>query len=106
MRLGVIIHSNDPETVFQAFRLGNFALKKGDEVRVFLIGKGVECDSIDNEKFKVTDQIREFLASGGKTFSCTSCLKLRDKGETEACPLSTMGDLYKIIAESDKIVSF
>lgn len=106
VKLGVIIHSNDPETVYQAFRLGNFSLKKGDDVRVFLLGKGVECDSIDTEKFKVTDQIREFLADGGKTYSCTSCLKLRNKGATEACPLSTMADLYKIIAESDKVVSF
>jgi len=106
MKLGVIIYSNDPETVLQAFRLGNFALKKGDDVRVFLLGKGVECDSIDTEKFKVTDQIRDFLGNGGKTYSCTSCLKLRAKDATQACPLSTMADLYKIIAESDKIVTF
>jgi len=106
MKLGLLIYSNDPETVFQAFRLGNFALKKGDEVKAFLLGKGVECDSIDTEKFKVTDQIAEFLRNGGKTYSCTSCLKIRTKEATEACPLSTMADLYNIISESDKIISF
>ena len=106
MKLGVVIYSNDPETVLQAFRLSNFALKKGDDVKAFLLGKGVECDSVDTEKFKVTDQIREFLDNGGRTFSCTSCLKLRSKDATEVCPLSTMADLYKIIAESDKVITF
>jgi len=106
MKLGVVIYSNDPETVLQAFRLSNFALRKGDDVRVFLLGEGVECDSINTEKFKVTDQIKEFLNDGGRTFSCTSCLKLRSKDATEACPLSTMADLYKIITESDKVITF
>jgi len=106
MKLGIVIYSNEPETVFQAVRFGNFALKKGDEVRIFLLGKGVEADSIDTEKFKITGQLGEFLDNGGKTYSCTSCLKIRGKEGTDACPPSTMGDLYDIIAQSDKVVTF
>jgi len=47
MKLGVVVYSNDPESVWNAFRLGNFALHGGDEVQVFLLGKGVECESLD-----------------------------------------------------------
>jgi uncharacterized protein involved in oxidation of intracellular sulfur len=43
MKLGIVIYSNDPETVWNAFRLGNFGLKEKDEVKVFLLAKGVEC---------------------------------------------------------------
>jgi uncharacterized protein involved in oxidation of intracellular sulfur len=35
MKTGVIIYSNDPETVWNAFRYGNFAIKEGNEVKVF-----------------------------------------------------------------------
>ena len=36
MKLGIVISSNDPETAWNASRLGNFALTQGDAVRVFL----------------------------------------------------------------------
>jgi len=47
VKIGIIIYSNDPETVWNAFRLGNYAIKEGDEVKAFLSGKGVESESID-----------------------------------------------------------
>ena len=39
--VGIVIYSNDPETVWNALRFGNFALDKGDDVKVFLIRRGV-----------------------------------------------------------------
>ncbi len=54
MKVGIVVNSNDSETVWNAFRFGNFALAMGDEVKVFLIGKGVEVESLDTDKFKVT----------------------------------------------------
>ena len=30
MKLGIVIHSDHPETVWNAFRLANFSLKKND----------------------------------------------------------------------------
>jgi len=106
MKLGMVLYSNDPETVYQAFRLGNYALGQGDTVNMFLLAKGVECEDLDNEQFNVTDEIKDFLDAGGKTYSCTSCMRLRDKGETNVCTLSKMADLYKIIAESDRVITF
>ncbi len=106
MNIGIIIYSNDPETVWNVFRFGNFALKEGDKVKVFLLAKGVECESLDTDKFKVTEQIRSFLNSGGKIFACGTCLKIRQSEGSEICPLSTMKDLYEIVKESDRIISF
>ncbi len=37
MNLGIVIYSNDAETVWNAFRLGVFALVKDDAVKVFII---------------------------------------------------------------------
>jgi len=106
MKLGIVIYSNDPETVWNAFRLGNYALNEKDEVKIFLLAKGVECESFDTEKFKITEQIKLFHNNNGKIFACGTCLKMRQKEESELCPLSTMKDLYDIIKESDKIISF
>lgn len=106
MKLGIVLYSDDTETVFQAFRLGCYALEKGDEVRMFLLARGVECEGIDDDRFKVTEQIQAYLDAGGETFSCGSCMKMRKMGATEVCSLSTMGDLYDIVVESDKVVTF
>jgi hypothetical protein len=96
MKLGMGLYSNDPETVYQAFRLGSLNLNKRDEVNIFLLARGVECDQINHSEFKINDQIQEFLDRSGKTYSRTSCMKIRKKGATDACPLSSMEDLHRI----------
>ena len=55
MKLGIVVYSGDSEAVWNAFRFGNFALAMGDEVKVFLLGKGVESESLDTDKFNVTE---------------------------------------------------
>jgi tetratricopeptide (TPR) repeat protein len=49
--LGLILSQTEPETVFNALRLANYTLEQGDGVKVFLIGKGVELDKINDPKF-------------------------------------------------------
>jgi len=106
MKIGIVIYSNDSETVWNAFRFGNFALKEGDEVKVFLLANGVECESLDMDKFKVTEQMQTLVDKGGEMFACGMCLKIRQSEGSEVCPLSTMKDLHEIVKESDKIVTF
>jgi uncharacterized protein involved in oxidation of intracellular sulfur len=106
MKLGLVIYSNDSETVWNAFRFGNFALSKKDEVNVFLLGKGVESESLDTDKFEVTEQMKSLVDNGGKIFACGSCLKIRHSEGSETCSLSTMKDLHTIIKESEKILTF
>lgn len=86
MKFGIVLTSNDPETVYQAFRLGIYSLGQGDEVRMFLLAKGVECEDLDNEKFNITEQIRSYIDLGGKTYSCTSCMRIRQKGKQRPVP--------------------
>ncbi len=106
MKLVIIIYSNDPETVWNAFRLGIFSRKQGDVVSVFLLGKGVEVESLDRDKFDITGQIHSFLDIGGAILACGTCLKLRQPEELGICPISTMQDLYTLIHDSDKVLSF
>ncbi len=105
MKLGIVIYSDDSETVWNAFRLGNFSLNKGDEVKVFLLAKGVEAESLSNEQFDVRGQMEQLVENGGEILACGTCLKIRNSEGTELCPLSTMSDLYDLINESDKIIS-
>jgi len=105
MKLGIIIYSTDPETVWNAFRLGVFSLKEGDKVKAFLLAKGVECEKLVDDKFNVLEQMQLFVDNGGKILACGTCLKIRNSEGSELCPLSTMKDLYEIIRDSDKVVS-
>ncbi len=106
MKFGVVISTTDPETVFNAIRLANFSAKKGDETKIFLLGKGVEIEQIESEKFDVKPQIDSFLENSGEIMACGTCLKLRNQKETDVCPISTMNDLYELINDSDKVVTF
>jgi uncharacterized protein involved in oxidation of intracellular sulfur len=106
MKLGIIIMQTDPETVFNALRLARFALDEGDKVRIFLSGRGVDIEKIEDAKFDVPALAREVLDAGGEFLACGSCLKLRDSGGSEICPLSTMKDQYEIIRDSDKVITF
>jgi uncharacterized protein involved in oxidation of intracellular sulfur len=107
VKIGIVIYSNESETVWNAFRFGNYAMKEeGDEVTVFLLGKGVESESIDTDTFAITEQMRSFVEAGGAIAACGSCLKIHQLGGSELCPISTMADLYALVKESDKIVTF
>lgn len=106
MKLGIVIYSTDAETVWNAFRLGNFAVKEGDEVKAFLLASGVECQSLDTEKFNISEQMHCLVDNGGEILACGTCLKLRGQEGDELCPLSSMKDLYEMVKESDKVITF
>jgi uncharacterized protein involved in oxidation of intracellular sulfur len=42
MKFGIIVNTDDPETAWNALRLGNEALAGDNETTVFLLGSGVE----------------------------------------------------------------
>lgn len=105
MKLGIVIYSMEAEPVWNAFRLGVFALKQGDSVRTFLLAKGVECDKLATSPFNVREMMQSFVDNGGQILACGTCLKLRNSQGTELCPLSTMKDLHELIRDADKVVS-
>ena len=60
MKLMFIISTDDAEIMYNAMRLANVAVKKGDEVSVFMLGKGVLYEKISNDQFNVIEQISQF----------------------------------------------
>lgn len=106
MKIGIVISTNDAETSWNALRYANFALGQKDEVKVFFMGKGVEYQSITTDKFNTVDQAEKFMQAGGQIFACGTCIKSRNQEGSEMCPISTMKDMYEIIKESDKMVTF
>lgn len=106
MKLAMVISRTNPELVFNVFRLANFSRKEGDEVKVFLLAEGVELDGINDPKFDVRGQAESFLQAGGRILGCGTCLKLRNSQGSELCPLSTMKDLYTLVREADRVVTF
>ena len=107
MKLGIIISGTNAETNWNAFRLANFSLKQGDEVKVFLIGEGVEYESASSDKFNVKEQAADLVKSEkSKIMACGTCLKSREQESTATCPISTMKDLYELVRECDKILTF
>ncbi len=105
MKLGIVITQTDPETVFNALRLGHYSLEQGDEVRIFLSGRGVEIDQIEDEKFDIQAEARKILDAGGEFLACGTCLKLRNSEGSEICPLSTLKDHYEIVRDSDRLIT-
>jgi len=106
MKLGIILNSSDPETVWNAFRLGIEALENKHPVKIFLLGKGVECENIQDKKFDVQRMVNAFKKRNGEILACGTCLELRQKKESKICPISTMKDLLKLVEESDRILTF
>jgi uncharacterized protein involved in oxidation of intracellular sulfur len=105
MKLGMVITQSDPETVFNALRLALYSLEQGDQVRIFLSGKGVEIDQIEHPKFDVKGEAQKVLDAGGEFLACGTCLKLRNSEGSDVCPLSTLKDHYEVVRDSDRLVT-
>jgi len=106
MNIGIVISTNDAETCWNALRYANFSLGQKDEVKVFFMGKGVEYQKVSTEKFNTVEQAEKFMQAGGKIYACGSCIKSREQEGSDMCPISTMKDMYEIVKESDRVVTF
>lgn len=107
MKLGIIISQTNPETIWNALRLANLAIKQGDAVKIFLVGEGVEYETVSSEKYNIQEQTAEFLkVANAEILACGTCLKSRNQEATNTCPMSSMKDLYKLVKESDKVLTF
>ena len=60
MKVLFIISTDDGEAVYNAMRLANVGVDKGDEVSVFMLGKGVMFERSGTEEFNVMDQMNKF----------------------------------------------
>lgn len=60
MKTLIIISTDEGETIYNAIRLANVAVQKGDEVSVFMLGKGVLFEKSGTEQFNVMAEIDKF----------------------------------------------
>ncbi len=106
MNLGIIIESNVPEQAWNGVRFGNAALKRGHQVKIFLMSAGVEIESIVDEKYNAKKQLDDFVLNHGTVLACGTCMKSRDLKESDVCPISSMNDCVEMVEWADKIVTF
>ncbi len=104
--IGMVIYSNDVETVWNAFRLANYSKTQGDTVNVFLLGKGVEVDKLVEENKDLKEQVDSFLEKGGIVMGCGTCLKSRKNDEPQVCTFSSLADLYAMLRNNKIVLSF
>ncbi|MEK7281353.1 MAG: DsrE family protein [Chloroflexota bacterium] len=105
MKIGLILTSDDPETAWNAIRFGVAALEGGHKVKAFLSGKGVDIETLSDQRFDVPKMMKLFLEKGGELLACGTCLKLR-KRDPKVCLFSTMSDMLQIVEESDRVLTF
>jgi len=104
--IGMVIYSQDVETVWNAMRLANFAVNSGDTVEIFLLGKGVVVDSLAKTNDDIKKQTDIFLNSGGKIQGCGTCLRSRNNLNPQVCTMSSMSDLYDVVRRNKIVLTF
>ena len=65
MKWAFVICTDDAETIYNGLRLANVTLTKGDEVSVFMLGRGVEFRERSTEVFNIVGQVDVFTDAGG-----------------------------------------
>ncbi len=106
MKIGLVLSTNEPELVWNAFRYGVKAIENKHSVKVFLLGRGVESEEISDPKFDAKQMMKDFVSKGGAILACGTCLKIRKKGGSELCPISTMQDMLDLTVDSDRVLTF
>ena len=111
MKIVVVIYSNDPETVWNAFRFANTSLGYDNQVSVFLLGQGVETASLNSLQYDIEEQLNLFDEFGGTLVGCGVCCESRkDINPTLVddlqCDIGSMQDFYLMVADADKVLTF
>lgn len=106
MKLGIILETKEHEKAWNALRFAVTALKKKNEVKVFLMGEAVEIEDIHDPKFDVAKELNNLETEGGELLACGTCLKSRKLEDHTTCPISTMFDCVAMVDWADKVVTF
>lgn len=106
MKIGIIIETKELEKSWNAMRFAVTARKQGHEVKVFLMGEGVEIEFLTHPVYDVAAQVRAFHELSGEIMACGTCLESRNMKETPVCPLNTMMDCLQMVEWGDRILTF
>ncbi|WP_340102184.1 DsrE family protein [Salinibaculum salinum] len=105
MNLGIILETNDPERVWNAFRLANTALDADHTVETFLLGDGVEAPDLEHKKFNPHGVMLRYTQNGGALSACGTCLDSRDLESDELRPRATMSDCLQLVEDAEKVLT-
>ena len=106
MKIAIIIETKEYEKAWNAFRFAIVAKEQGNEVKVFLMGEGVECVGLTHNTYNVDEKLNEFVDMGGIVLACGTCLRSRQMEGTETCPMSNMMTCVDMVMWADKTVTF
>jgi sulfur relay (sulfurtransferase) complex TusBCD TusD component (DsrE family) len=111
MKIVVVISSQEPETIWNAFRFAITSLVYENEVTVFLLGQGVEAPTLSTLKFDLDEQMALFRENGGEMIGCGVCCENRKDtmpflANELNCELGSMQQLCALIAQADKVLNF
>lgn len=106
MKIAIIIETKEYEKAWNAFRFAIVAKEQGYEVKVFLMGEGVECVGLTHDKYNVDEKLNEFVEMGGTVLACGTCLRSRNLEGSDVCPMSNMMTCVDMVAWADKTVTF
>lgn len=104
--LGIVLNSDDAETIWNAMRLAIYAQSKGDTVVIFLLGKGIDGFQSNDKKYTLDKYKNTFFSNGGSIIACGSCAKARGTDNISMCTITGLADLYAIIKRSKKVLTF
>jgi uncharacterized protein involved in oxidation of intracellular sulfur len=104
--IGIVIYSDDVETVWNAIRFSNYSINQGDTVSIFLLGKGVELDNLVEVDTNIKEQTNAFLEAGGTILGCGTCLRSRNNDEPQICKFASMKDLYELVRKNKIVLTF
>jgi uncharacterized protein involved in oxidation of intracellular sulfur len=66
MKIAMIVGQENPEMIWNAFRLANMMLESKDEVSIFLNGPSVRYEQWDSEQFPLKKLAKTFTLSEGE----------------------------------------
>ncbi len=111
MRLLLIITTNDVESVWNALRLANTSVECGNQVDIFLLGKGVEATCVRTREHDTQEQLNKFIENNGNLIGCGVCIESRKETmpfllEVLNCEVGSMKILNSLITQADKVLTF
>ena len=69
MKILFIVCQDNPEVLWNSFRLANIMLEEMEDVTIFLNGPSVKYEELDSEKFPLKNLAKVFTLSEGQLFA-------------------------------------
>lgn len=104
--IGIVLYSNDVETIYNALRLAIYSQEWDNQVSIFLLGKGVELEGIVLENADIKAQVESFIDLGGVIMGCQTCFQSRKQSESKICKVSCIQDLYDLVKKNQIVLTF